>query len=778
MTPFAVSVRALCEFAAKQGDLDLRFTPSPTAEQGVAGHQAVAARRGATHRSEVTLTGHYGQLLVRGRADGYDPQRGRLEEVKTFKGELARLPPNHRALHWAQVKVYGWLACAQFDLPRLRVALVYYDVGRQQEAAPLEQDCTAVELRHHFEGLCERFVGWAEQEQTHRAQRDLELRALTFAHPQFRAGQHTLARQVFHAARHGAHLMAQAPTGIGKTLATLFPMLRACPEQSLDKIFFLTAKGSGRTLALDALAALRVPGARSSWRVLELVARDRACVHPDKACHGESCPLARGFYDRLPPAREAAAGIATLDREALQRVAQVHAVCPYYLGQEMVRWCDVAIGDYNHYLDSSALLHGLTLAHGWRAAVLVDEAHNLVERGREMYTVALRGQSFTEARRRAPASLKRPLQRLQRAWRALDQDQTTDHAVRDDMPRAWVGALRAAVSALGEALGEAEGRADLTDPQLLAFYFDALAMLRLLDTFGAHSIFDVSRAAPSPCDAHRPALATPCVRNVVPGVFLAPRWARAHAVVLFSATLSPPQFYLDMLGLPAHTAWLDVPAPFHAAQLSVRVVRHVSTRYADRAASLEPMAELMARQFHAQPGNYLAFFSSFEYLRQAVAVLRERHPDVPVWEQSRGMDEPARSAFLARFSPHGQGIGYAVLGGSFAEGIDLPGRRLIGAFVATLGLPQVNPVNEALRRRLSADFSAGYEYTYLYPGLRKVVQAAGRVIRTLSDRGTVHLIDDRYAARQVQALLPTWWCIEWLDAVDAAPALGPRAAQT
>jgi DNA excision repair protein ERCC-2 len=220
----------------------------------------------------------------------------------------------------------------------------------------------------------------------------------------------------------------------------------------------------------------------------------------------------------------------------------------------------------------------------------------------------------------------------------------------------------------------------------------------------------------------------------------------------------PQRFYADTLGLPPDTAWLEVDAPFEASQLAVRIVRDVSTRWRHRGSSLAPIADLLARQYAEQPGNYLAFFSSFEYLQQAAAELEARHPGIPAWQQTPRMDDAGREAFLARFVEGGRGIGFAVLGGVFAEGIDLPGRRLIGAFIATLGLPQVNPLNEEMRQRIDAALGgAGYEYVYLYPGIRKVVQAAGRVIRTPTDRGSVHLIDDRYARRQVRELLPRWW---------------------
>jgi DNA excision repair protein ERCC-2 len=754
---YTVAVRALCEFAAKRGDLDLRFTPSPSAQEGIVGHQTVAASRSAAYRREVSLSGEYRHLIVRGRADGFDPERQLLEEIKTFKGDLGLMPANHRHLHWAQAKVYGALMCRQFHLAELTVSLVYFDIGKQQEQPPLSQHCTAGELQAFFEALCERFIAWADDELVHRDQRNTALTRLRFPHQEFRAGQRELAKAVFNAARLGRCLLAQAPTGIGKTIATLFPMLKACPVQELDKVFFLTAKGSGRSLALNALETLRQSHPALPLRVIELVARDKSCEHPDKVCHGDSCPLARGFYDRLPAARSAAVSAGALTRVRLREIALSHSVCPYYLGQEVARWCDVVVGDYNHFFDAAAMLHGLTVANGWRVGVLVDEAHNLVDRARAMYSASLQSAQLRSVRATAPATLKRPLDRLQRSWtRLVSKSATEAYTVLDEPPRAFASALQDATGALSEHLAAS---ATAVDTALLNFYFDALQFTRLLDTFGPHSLFDVTHD-PGTATGLRRAVSRLCVRNVLPAPFLTPRFAVARATVLFSATLTPWNFYADTLGLPGDTAWLDVAAPFKAEQLSVHIARDVSTRYRHRSSSLAPIAELIAAQYAAAPGNYIAFFSSFDYLEQALSEFSARHPRIPTWQQTRRMGEAEREGFLARFAVNGCGIGFAVLGGSFAEGVDLAGTRLIGAFIATLGLPQFNPVNEELRRRLEREFGAGYDYAYLYPGIRKVVQAAGRVIRTLTDCGALHLIDDRFARPEVRRLLPTWWRVE------------------
>jgi DNA excision repair protein ERCC-2 len=749
LVSYRVAVRALCEFTAKQGDLDLRFTPSPTALEGIAGHATVTARRSNGYEREVTLEGRYGSLHVRGRADGYDPGKNRLEEIKTYRGDLDRQPDNHRHLHWAQAKVYGWLLCEARYLQTLDIALVYFDVVTQKETL-LVETFSADDLQSFFEAQCKLFIAWAEQELAHRAERDQALRNLTFPYGEFRSGQRQLAEAVYKAVCTGTHLMAQAPTGIGKTLATLFPQLKAFPSQQLDKLFFLTAKTSGRQLALDALKSLSSDS--TPLRVLELIARDKACEHPDKACHGESCPLARGFYDRLAAARADAVTRTVLDKATLREVALAHGICPYYLSQELARWADVVVGDYNYYFDLSALLYSLTMLNQWRVGVLVDEAHNLLERGRSMYSAELDLRQIKGLRKTLPTNLKRPFERVLRGWSDLHKHQADAYRVLSDLPYKLINALQQAVSAITEYMGENPSG---LDPALLSAYFDAMHFCRLAEEFGEHSLIDCT-LVPG-LDRNGTKASVLCIRNVLPAPFLAPRIRQARSCVLFSATLAPQRFYADTLGVPLNHVWIDVESPFRAEQLQVRLARNISTRYRDRYASLQPIVDLLAEQYRERPGNYLAFFSSFDYLQQVTALLSEQHPDLPYWEQTRSMQEIARVAFLERFTERSRGIGFAVLGGAFSEGIDLPGKRLIGAFVATLGLPQVNPVNEQMKARMDQLFGAGYDYTYLFPGLQKVVQAAGRVIRTTEDAGTLHLIDDRFAIPQVRRLLPAWW---------------------
>ena len=785
-----VAVRALCEFTARGGDLDLRFTPAPSALEGMEGHAVVQKRREKVggYETELALRGQFEELQVRGRADGFDAVKQQLEEIKTYRGRLDGVRPHHRTLHWAQARVYGHLLCQERGLERLKLALVYFQIGSAEETV-LVEECSAAELQAFFESQCARYLDWARSEAAHRRARDAAMAQLQFPMPAFRAGQRELAVAVYrtaHASEGGRCLMVQAPTGIGKTLATIFPLLKsmgaamgkgATDSVGLDKLFFLTAKGTGHGLALHALCQLQqaLPASASvaPLRILDMQARDKTCEHPDKACHGESCPLARGFFDRLPAARQQALQLPLWDAPALRALALEHGICPYYLSQELARWADAVVADYHYYYDSAAMLYALALQQDWRVGVLVDEAHNLLERARSMYTAPLSQFDLAQARQAATGAVKKALDALQRQWQGLNkaQDQASYQSY-ESIPDALLGTVQRAVGAIADQLAEQEitghaasgGAPALADQALLDFYWELLHFQAQADQFGPHALFDIQLATPPPQRASRvrtPA-STLCIRNVVPGPHLAPRHEAAQATVLFSGTLSPPGFYRDLLGLPADTAWLDVPSPFAARQLQVHIARHISTRWRDREASLIPMAELIAQQYARQPGNYLCFLSSFDYLQQLAATLERLQPQLPLWLQQRGMDEAGRAEFLARFVEGGQGLGLAVLGGAFSEGVDLPGSRLIGAFVATLGLPQLNPVNEAMQRAMDQAMGVGlgYDYTYLYPGLRKVVQAAGRVIRGEHDRGVLVLMDDRFARAEVRALLPAWWQIE------------------
>lgn len=759
----SVSVRALCAFTAKRGDLDLRFTPAPSALEGIAGHQRVASRRGADYQREVSLSTTFEELTIRGRADGFDPHAKRLDECKTFRGEFARIPANHRALHWAQAKLYGAMLCRRDGLARLDLSLIYLDIDRDRETI-LDDRFEAAELDQFLNEHASEYAKWERGEARRREQLLLQLQALQFPYEDVREGQQELMDEVRGTAQSGGCLLAQAPTGIGKTLGVLYPLLQSLAANELDRIFFLTAKTPGRQIALEALSQFAAQRG-NQLRVLELIARDKACVNRQLACHPESCPLTRGFYDRLSAAREAALAAGFMDARVVQKIALDHQICPYFLSHELARWADVIVCDYNYYFDASAMLYALTLEHEWRIAVAIDEAHNLLSRARGMYSSSLSAVGLKAAQAECDPRLRDALEEIEAAWRMLLKANPDPYTVLAESPSAVLRALQSFVTTTAELQhGQAQTSGFLTlSGAVRDFYFAAIQFLRLTAEEGRHSFIDLSKQ--DAAAEHRPTL---CVRNVIPAHFIRVRFEAAHCVVLFSATLGPKSFNINVLGLPSQTTSIDVDSPFDSDQLKIQVITSVSTRYAHRDKSMRKLIETMRSQYQERPGNYLAFFSSFEYLRTAYEHFRDAAPQIPAFAQQPRMSERDREAFVKRLRVSRGGIAFAVLGGAFAEGIDLPGDQLVGAFIATLGLPQVNMVNEAMRQTLENAFNCGYEYTYLYPGIQKVAQAAGRIIRASTDEGTLVLFDDRYGYTEVQELLPRWWRWPRLEQFDYA----------
>jgi DNA excision repair protein ERCC-2 len=756
-----VAVRALCEFAAKRGDLDTRFTPSPSGKEGIAAHQWVQRKRAKHYEAELSLQGPIGPLLLRGRADGYDPRKNRLEEIKTHLGDAKKIPEHHQALHWAQAKVYGALLCAARNLESIELCLVYIDYLSLKETL-LTQDCTGQELQEFALQLAEQYAAWHAEQELHRATRDAYLSQLKFPFAHFRPGQGDMARAIYAAGTRSANggeypnqVLIQAPTGIGKTLASLFGSLRAMPVAPLDKLFYLTPKNSGKALAWHGLEKIldQPSEAKKPLRVLELIAKEKACEFPANECHPLSCPLALGFYDRLAGARQQAAQHGWLNQAAIREIALAHQICPYYLSQEMVRWVDVVIGDYNYYCDSSAMLFGLSAGLDWQVAVLLDEAHNVLERSRSMYSAQLEQAAIKLLRKQAPRLLRNSFVTLDKAWTSTFAAHQQPYCVLPDLPRSFIESLNKLVRKVMDYFVQYPAE---QLPLLKDFMFKAMQLIALAEQVDQHSLIDVTRSA----------LAEPVVlsiRNIIPAKQLAPRWDYAKLTVLFSATLTPMPSVVPVLGLREDTLQLDIPAPFTADQLTVSIAKRLSTRFNQREKSLHDIATIIATQYRELSGNYIAFFSSYSYMQNAYQCLIENYPDIPVCIQHSKMSDVEQQNYLAQFTEQSQQVGFAVLGGSFSEGIDLPGRRLIGAFIATLGMPQLNEINDQFKLRMDELLGDGFDRVYLYPGLQKVVQAAGRVIRTPQDRGTIWLLDERYAKQNVRALLPSWWDVKIVE---------------
>ncbi|HTF95522.1 MAG TPA: ATP-dependent DNA helicase [Cellvibrio sp.] len=749
--PKSVAIKTLVEFAAKTGSLDRRFTPAPTGLEGIEGHKKVTGSRGTNYQTEISLSITHGDITFRGRADGYDPETHCIEEIKTFYGDVERVPENHRQLHWAQACCYGWMYCVTHNCDEIAIALVYFELAHEMEHK-LEETWSATELKSYFENLAEKYCAWQAQLNARQQQLHRWLEELQFPYGDMHESQRTMAEATYKAAATGRVLLAEAPTGTGKTLAATFPALKSIPRTPVDKIFYLTAKTTGKQLALENIQLI-ASDATTPLRALELTAQEKACLEPDKKCRGDSCPFALDFYDKLQTARQVAYGIPILDKRALNQLAYQFTICPFYLSMEMCRWVDIVVADVNYYFDGAPLLLGLTNEFEWNPYLLVDESHNLIDRGRNMYTAELRRADLLAAKKAAPAAIKKSLEKINKAWKVVLKDipENQDNLVKVDVLPEKLG--HTLVEFTNNYIEFLQQNPEHTVQETIAqeFFFAALDYQRIAEIIDENFCIDLQ-------EPHsKKEIIT--LRNLIPAHQLAARLAFAHCACFFSATLHPAHYYQTLLGLPDNTVHIKVPSPFNSRQLKVHIAEHLSTRYKDRRSAISPMCDIIQQQIAQQPGNALVFFSSYEFLQQAENQLRQALStmNIQLVVQSRRMGEQDRQNFIEQFTRHNNLLGLAVLGGVFSEGVDLAGDALKGVFIATLGLPQINPINENLRNLLQTKFGQGYDFTYTYPGIQKVIQAAGRVIRNKTDSGYLWLLDQRFAQPQIKSLLPEWW---------------------
>lgn len=769
-------IRRLVEFLLRTGNIDSRFTGFDRALEGARLHrklQRAAVKEYPDYQAEAALKQDYTcagiAYTLEGRADGIFTDKDgtpTIDEIKTTTLPPEFITGEQSPEHWAQAQIYAAIYARQQGLPAMRVRLVYYQVDEDLEFT-FNHDYSADALDAIVTDLLTQYAPWAKRSAEWQRMSRASRQALPFPFASYRPGQRAMMNAVYKTCTEGGQLLCQAPTGIGKTMSVLFPALKAVGEGG--PIFYLTARGTTRAAAENALTLLRAADPDLKLRSVTLTAKDKICLQEHRECTPEGCPYANGYYDRVKAALWDGLDTHALTADALQALARKHKVCPFELGLDLSLWCDVVVGDYNYLFDPVVHLMRFFETAG-DYLFLIDEAHNLPGRARDMHSASLCKSAFYDAKKRlgkGKSSLKNALTKVNNIfieWRHRCEEVLGDSRFgrtyfeksrAEDFDRALTKLCEPLEIWLDEHRDPGE-----THDALLQLYFDIRAWLRVADTFDNHFVLQIS-AVGSEVRA-----AMLCLD---PSDFLAADFAKGRAAVLFSATLAPAGYYKDLCGLPDARA-VALRSPFDPANMGLWCARQVSTRYKDRADSIAKVSDLLAVMAAAQPGHYLAFFPSYSYLQQVWEDFTARYPDQPTLCQESAMDEGQRTEFLSQFlARDGKPLlGFAVLGGVFGEGVDLTGESLIGVAVVSPGLPQIGPRQEQLRDYFEETRGAGFDYAYRYPGMNKVLQAAGRVIRTPQDRGVVLLIDDRFLAPDTRRLMPPHW--EHLRVVDSADA--------
>ncbi|OCT16259.1 ATP-dependent helicase [Paenibacillus pectinilyticus] len=763
-----LSVRSLVEYVFSRGSIDSEFRSSKALRDGTKAHQRLQKEYGESDQHEVYVTAEiaYEGLLfvIDGRCDGLlagkdDGDVLTVDEIKSTSGDIALIEENSYPVHWAQATCYAYMVARDRDLRGMRIQLTYTQV-ETEETRHFVRDATFEELEAFVYEVIQRYHPYAQVKHEHEVRRNQSIKELPFPFPQYREGQRKLVGAVYKTIQDGHKLFAKAPTGIGKTMSTLFPSVKAMGEGVLQRFFYLTAKTITRTAAEEAFYLLQEKGLR--LQVVTITAKDKVCLKDEVRCTPAHCEFADGYYDRV---NEAVLDLlrqeTVMTRTVIETYARKHRVCPFEFSLDVAYAADAVICDYNYIFDPRVNLKRLFEEQKRHTTLLIDEAHNLVDRAREMYGSELHKSGFLALQREfkgVRADLHDAAKAINTYFIALrkqvgDREMMVEFA----LPESLIGHVEIFIAAAEKELARSAG-GGAANAALLEAYFGAQNFVRI------SKLYDERYVTLAVSDRNEVSVKLVCLD---PSHLLRQMGKGYRAHVFFSATLSPLTYFMDTLGAGEDDYSVTVPSPFAKEQLEV-FVQPLSTRYQDREISRTQIARSIYELVAGRAGNYLVFFPSYAYMSSVYEAFTDlvseaqdslEGNELNVLVQQAKMSEEEREHFLAAFQAGAEQtlVGFAVMGGIFSEGIDLVGDRLTGVVVVGVGLPQLGPERNLIKDYMERTGRNGYDYAYVYPGMNKVQQAGGRLIRSEMDHGVLLLIDDRYLQPRYQRLLPEEW---------------------
>ncbi len=752
-----ISIRMLVEFLLQSGDIDSSFKEAPREVEAIRAHQKIQRSYPAGSRREVTLSYLVEtpqiDLKVDGRADGVLTRDGgwTLDEIKTTTGDLDDLTEQTHPVYWAQAKVYAFIYARQNGLDAMGIQVTYYQLDTH-ETKILRQLFTMSQLEEFFNGLVTQYIHWALRIQNWIEARDASIKQVEFPFPAYRPGQRELAVAVYRTIVGEKNLFAQAPTGIGKTMATLFPAVKAMGEGRLEKIFYLTAKTVTRELAESAAGRMRKRGLK--FKTVTLTAKDKICFRPECECKPEECEFAKGHFDRVRGALEDIFDHEAFIRPVIEEYARKHRVCPFEFSLDISNWSDAVICDYNHLFDP--FVHLARFFEGPRGdyCFLIDEAHNLVDRARDMFSAELFKAPFLDLKRKTKSALPKLSTVLTKInsemlkMKKLCEAEEKGFYIQKELYSDVIPILRKFMTVAAAWL--AKNKPAAFAEELLNLFFLVREFLVISEYYDERYITYFETAG---SDVR---IKMFCLD---PSYLLGQAIKKGKTAIFFSATLTPLEYFSRILGGSEIDKTLKIPSPFPRENLSLLVADNIKTTFKARELTYDHIVDAVTAMVRPKKGNYLVYLPSYKYQREVSQRFGRQNPDLQIICQTSGMSEQERQDFLARFSAENPEtlVGFAVMGGVFGEGIDLVGDRLSGCAVIGVGLPQICLERNIIRDYFDETMNQGFEFAYMYPGMNKVLQAAGRVIRTETDRGVVLLIDERFTGSQYRVLLPPEW---------------------
>lgn len=747
---FRVAVRDLAEHVHRSGDIHYRFDQPTTSAEGIEAqrrYQIDSVKTNANYLTEQGVTEAFSdedlELAISGRIDGvlFRGERGDrnrcalVEEIKTTRSEFEQLYAYAGGLHFAQLKIYAAMLCKRESLSSCELRLTYLHPDRNEQIK-FEDFATSQQLRRYFVETCRTYVNWLLLIQRLRGRRTNFLRTMDFPYTEFRDDQRNIARSCYRTFRDSGQLLVEAPTGTGKTMATLFPAAKAMGEGILERVIYATARNTGQRAAEQALK--KIAASDSQLTAITLTAKEKICFNPDVPCDPDVCDYARSYYERLPNARKDLMANGINDRGAVERIARMHEVCPFELASDVSRWVDVVVCDYNHVFDpifSRVRQLGNETAH---AGLLIDEAHQLGNRVQEMLSTRIDRSQLKRLEASSPSDgVAKKIRSIDRALANLGRTYLPEggELVLPEPPRALIRALDRFLRVVFD-----DGPERTFDEYLKEFVFTAHRLHKGSFWYDDEAFrYFLTREG---------SLITVQMRCLKPGSYIREVVDDFRGSVRFSGTLSPATVFQTMHGCEG-PALRSTPS-YGAHNTGVYVVPDVSTFFRDRATTAPMVANVIRSVVNASPGNYLVAFPSFEYLRliQDFCCF-----DAELLSQERSMSLDDQGEFIEWINtPHSMRVGFVVLGGVFTESVDYRSGVLRGAVVVGPGIPPRSLVRDTL-----AENDGSNEIAYRQPGMTRVVQAAGRVARGPMDRGVVVMIDPRFAESAYQKYFPHHW---------------------
>jgi Rad3-related DNA helicase len=751
-----LSVRKFVEFILASGDIDTTFRSQKRAVEGTFAHQTVQKRYqkkfGDEYETEVHLLfqkeAPYYTLELEGRADGIFRFKDRVvvDEIKSIKGSLT-LVEEGRLTHWAQARVYGTIIMIQEDLAEIGVQLTYYSM-EEKKSKIFEETWSRDDLMAYFEDLLINYDQWATLQGKWLLKRNQAINSLDFPFSAYRTGQREMAVAVYQTIQQKNNLFLQAPTGTGKTLSALFPAIKSLPNSNIEKIFYLTAKTPHKQIALTTLNLF----SDFPLKRIELTAKEKICLNDVCQCEPEICPYAKGHFDRVKNCLWTMLEEEShYTRDVLQSYAKEYQVCPLELGFDLALFCDVIIGDYNYVYDPKVYLRRFFDTDHTPYLFLIDESHNLVDRLRSMYSVQINKQDILALRRLVKPhhpKLAKALNRVNRVFLDLKNEEDPPYKPLKSPPDAMDRALRRLIEDLDPILAERNSPLQET---LLDFYFQALDYLRIAEQHVDEGYLIYLYQQKKQCTLH--------LYCMDPAMKMRALNQRAKSSIFFSATLSPFPYFKELLGGTEKDKTVSISSPFDTKNCFIGLQYGINLRYRYRDAAIPDLVALIGESIKKRPGNYMVFFPSYAYMHQVYDAFFNAYPKQRTILQESGWGEPEREVFLDAFekAPEESLLGFCVLGGVFSEGIDLPENRLIGAILVGIGLPQISFQRDQIKNYFDKKHGDGFLYAYVIPGMNKVMQAGGRVIRTESDEGMIILVGQRFSQPPAIDLVPKHW---------------------